>query len=462
LIIVSPEIIPQGILVRLNSPTQFVQRKIGAISQCRTLSYVSNQELDKEVRDLPYAIPHQPVVAAGALGEGEKLSVKGDRANYTTTGNHSLAKRDALGSKYTARGDRQPAESTLQQTLMLQQAILDSANYTIISTTVDGTICTLNAAAERLLGYSAAEVIGKTTPIIIHDPEEVAQRAKELSQELGVTIEPGFEVFVAKARRGETEEHEWSYIRKDNSRFPVLLSVTALRDQTGNLTGFLGIGSDITERKQAEEQMRHTQMFLNSIVENIPHIIFVKDAKELKFVNVNKAGEELLGFSKTELIGKSDYDLFPEEVANCFTTKDREVLSAGKLVDISEEPIQTKNKGVRILHTKKIPILDESGRPEYLLGISEDITLAKRIEEVLLESEERLRNLIETTSDWVWEVDEQGVYTYASPKVRDLLGYEPEEVLGKTPFDLMPTEEAARLAKIFGPLVAQSLPFSCL
>ena len=423
---------------------------------------MSNQELEKEVCDLPYAIGHQAAVTEAALGDGEKLSVKGDCAKRTTKGNYSLAKQDALGSKYTARGDRQLAESTLQQTLMLQQAILDSANYTIISTTVDGTICTFNAAAERLLGYSAAEVIGKTTPIIIHDPEEVAQRAKELSQELGVSIDPGFEVFVSKARRGETEEREWSYIRKDNSRFPVLLSVTALRDQTGNITGFLGIGSDITERKQTEEQMRHTQMFLNSIVENIPHIIFVKDAKELKFVNVNKAGEELLGFSKAELIGKSDYDLFPQEVANLFTAQEREVLSAGKLVDIPEEPIQTKDKGVRILHTKKIPILDESGRPEYLLGISEDITLAKRIEEVLLESEERIRNLIETTSDWVWEVDEQGVYTYASPKVRDLLGYEPEEVLGKTPFDLMPTEEAARVANIFGSIVAQALPFSCL
>jgi PAS domain S-box-containing protein len=136
------------------------------------------------------------------------------------------------------------------------QAILDNANYTIISTDVNGTIRTFNKAAEKWLGYSCEELIGKKTPAIIHDSNEVIQRAQELSQELGVTIEPGFEVFVAKARFGEPDEREWSYIRQDGSRFLVELSVTALRDEENNITGFLGIGSDITERKRAEEELK--------------------------------------------------------------------------------------------------------------------------------------------------------------------------------------------------------------
>ena len=110
-----------------------------------------------------------------------------------------------------------------------------------------------------MLGYSADEVIGKVTPEIIHDPGELVERSRSLCAELGTTIEPGFEVFVAKARQGIADENEWSYIRKDGSRFPVLLSVTALRDCQGNITGFLGIGSDITERKQAQEALRESQ-----------------------------------------------------------------------------------------------------------------------------------------------------------------------------------------------------------
>ena len=152
--------------------------------------------------------------------------------------------------------DRKRMEIQLQQTMQLQQAILNSASYTIISTTVDGTILTFNAAAEKLLGYSASEVVGKTTPAIIHDWEEVVTQARELTQELGVSIEPGFEVFVAKARRGKPTEREWTYIRKDGSRFPVLLSISAMHDPSGKITGFLGIASDITERKQAEAELQ--------------------------------------------------------------------------------------------------------------------------------------------------------------------------------------------------------------
>ena len=115
---------------------------------------------------------------------------------------------------------------------------------------------------------------------------------------------------------------------------------------------------------------RRSELFLESIVENIPHMIFVKDAHQLRFVRFNKAGEELLGHTRQNLIGKSDYDLFPKDEADFFTGADRDVLKNRELLDISEEPILTKGKGLRYLHTKKIPILDESSQPLYLLGIS--------------------------------------------------------------------------------------------
>jgi len=147
------------------------------------------------------------------------------------------------------------------------------------------------------------------------------------------------------------------------------------------------------ERKRAEVELRTSEVFLQSIVENIPHMIFVKDASELRFVRFNKAGEELLGHARQNLIGKSDYELFPKEEADFFTGADRDVLRNRKVLDIPEEPILTKGKGLRYLHTKKIPILDERSQPLYLLGISEDITERKRAENQLQRSFELLRTL---------------------------------------------------------------------
>jgi len=149
--------------------------------------------------------------------------------------------------------DRKRTEEALRQANAWRQAILDYAGFALISTTPEGVIQTFNPAAERMLGYTAKEVVGRYTPAIIHDPQEVAERARMFSAELETSIDPGFEVFVAKARRNLPNEHEWTYIRKDGTRLTVLLSVTALRDRDGLITGFLGIASDITERKKAEE-----------------------------------------------------------------------------------------------------------------------------------------------------------------------------------------------------------------
>ncbi len=128
------------------------------------------------------------------------------------------------------------------------------------------------------------------------------------------------------------------------------------------------------ERRNVGRALSGGNTFLDSVIENIPHMIFVKDAKELRFIRFNKAGEDLLGYSKKSMIGKNDYDFFPKPEADFFTRKDREVLENGRLFDIPEEPIHTRYHGIRILHTKKIPIIDEKGKPSYLLGISEDIT----------------------------------------------------------------------------------------
>jgi PAS domain S-box-containing protein len=136
----------------------------------------------------------------------------------------------------------------------------------------------------------------------------------------------------------------------------------------------LGTLTDITEQMKVQAQLRESQGFLHAIIENIPNMIFVKDIKELRFMEFNRAGEELIGCSRHEMLGKSDFDLFPKDEADSFTTKDREALESRQIIEIPEEIINTRGKGPRIVHTKKIPILDDAGEPKYLLGVSEDIT----------------------------------------------------------------------------------------
>ncbi len=137
------------------------------------------------------------------------------------------------------------------------------------------------------------------------------------------------------------------------------------------------------QNAQLLSDIRSTQVFLDSVIENLPIMVSVKDARELRWVRWNKAGEEIAGFARDEMIGKSDHDFFSQEEADFFIQKDREVLAGRQLVDIPEELIQTRDKGLRYLHTRKIPILGPDGQPQYLLGISEDITELKASQEAL-------------------------------------------------------------------------------
>src|SRR5512146_553088 len=148
------------------------------------------------------------------------------------------------------------------------------------------------------------------------------------------------------------------------------------------------------------ELLRQPSALVGSIVEHLPNMVFLKDAKELRFVYVNKAGEELLGYSRCHLLGRNTFDLFPKEQADLFPAMDREVLFCRNLVDIPEGSIQTRHKGVRVLHTKKMPICDAEGGPQYLLGISEDTTERKEAEKILLDAKADLeRRVIERTAE---------------------------------------------------------------
>jgi PAS domain S-box-containing protein len=179
---------------------------------------------------------------------------------------------------------------------------------------------------------------------------------------------------------------------------------------------------------------QRTQNFLDSIIENLPSMLFVKDAQDLRFVRWNRAAESLVGFAREEMLGKSDTDVFPPEEAQHFFRKDREVIEARRMIEIAEESIQTRHQGTRWLHTRKIPILDEAGQPQFMVGISEDITERKAADERLRAAEERYRSLVEQLPAIIYAAEvpsggAMGRTTYISPQVQSLLGYTPEEWL---------------------------------
>ena len=251
------------------------------------------------------------------------------------------------------------------------QAIVQGALDAMVTMDRHGTVVEWNAQAEGIFGFTRKEAVGKLLADLIVPAQYREAHAKGLQRFLSTGQE--------KILRRRIEI---SALRKNGEEFPVELTVIPLR--FGEHILFSSFIRDIGERKQGEDALRQTTSFIESMFEYLPNMVFVKDAKDLRFARLNKAGEELLGYSRSDLLGKNDYDFFPTEEADYFTAKDRETLSGGILVDIPEEPVQTRTKGVRLLHTKKIPICDSSGTPQYLLGISEDITEQKEDEAALL------------------------------------------------------------------------------
>jgi PAS domain S-box-containing protein len=239
---------------------------------------------------------------------------------------------------------------------------------------------------------------------------------------------------------------EYTLRRLDGSVFPAIV-ISSVIYSDGNPVGIRGAIVDITERRQQEEELRRANAFLGSIVENIPNMIFLKDARELRFVRLNRAGEDLLGHSRDDMLGKDDYDFFPKEQADFFTEKDREVLRRKEIVNIPEEPLQTRNKGERILHTKKVPILDEKGEPEYLLGISEDITERKEAEKALKEAIDIINK--SSSVAFTWKNQKGWPVEFVSENVESLFGYTAKEFMtGKVNYtDCVHPEDLQRVSK---------------
>jgi len=253
------------------------------------------------------------------------------------------------------------ARKQSEEALRLAKFSMDRTADAVYWIDPQANILDVNEAACLMLGYSKDELCAMT----VHDLNPDFQRDM-------------WPRFWADAQRRGTMMIETSHRTKDGRLIPIEVSVNYLAYEGKEY--HCAFVRDITARKRTEEALRRSEAFFTSMVENLPNMVFVKDATDLKFVRFNKAGEDLLGHPREALIGKNDYDFFSKEEADFFTENDRQVLQSGRLMDIPEESIQTRNKGARTLHTKKVPIFDTDGAPQFLMGISEDITERKQLE----------------------------------------------------------------------------------
>src|SRR5687768_7576467 len=277
-------------------------------------------------------------------------------------------------------------DEALLKTGALQNAIFNSANFSCIATDEKGVIQLFNVGAERMLGYEAAEVLNKITPADISDSRELIARAEALSVELATPITPGFAALVFKASRGIEDIYELTYIRRDGSRFPAVVSVTALRDAEGGIIGYLLIGTDNTARKQVEaEQMlldqavRDQQFYTRSLIESNIDALITTDPRGI-ITDVNKQMEALTGCTRDELIGAP--------FKNYFTDPERaeagiKLVLSGKKVTDYELTARNRDGKETVVSYNASTFHDRDRKLRGVFAAARDVTERKRYEQSL-------------------------------------------------------------------------------
>src|SRR5664280_1672200 len=331
-----------------------------------------------------------------------------------------------IGTDNTAR---KQAEEALVKAGALQNAIFNSANFSSIATDAKGVIQIFNVGAERMLGYTAAEVMNKITPADISDPQELIARAKALSVELGTPITPGFEALVFKASRGIEDIYELTYIRKDGSRFPAVVSVTALRDAQDVIIGYLLIGTDNTARKQAEEALLKAGALQSAIFNSANFSSIATDAKGVIQI-FNVGAERMLGYTALEVMNK----ITPADISD-----PQEVIERAKTLTIElGTPI---TPGFEALGD------DQNAIISYLL-IGTDNTARKQAEEALLKAGALQKAIFDSANFSSIATDAKGVIQIFNVGAERMLGYAALDVMNKiTPADISDPQELIARAK---------------
>ncbi|HYO78579.1 MAG TPA: PAS domain-containing sensor histidine kinase, partial [Thermoanaerobaculia bacterium] len=286
------------------------------------------------------------------------------------------------GEQAAAAGELRRNEALLK-TGALQNAILNSASFSSIATDEHGVIQLFNVGAERMLGYSAVEVVDRITPADISDPQEVIARAAALSVELGTTISPGFEALAFKASRGLEDIYELTYIRKDGSRFPAMVSVTALRNDQQAIIGYLLIGTDNSARRHVEEKLRWTEESFRLMVESVTDYAIVMLDPDGRVVSWNSGAQRIKGFSSEEIVGQHFSTFYAQEdLADGKPQRDLEDTAANGRHE--EEGWRIRKDGSLFwAHIVITTIRDQAGNLRGFAKLTRDLTERNKLEAIL-------------------------------------------------------------------------------
>ncbi len=288
-------------------------------------------------------------------------------------------------------------ERDLRQITKFQRTLLDNISYGIFSTTAEGMITSVNPAIERLLGYSANDVIGKFLPQTNHDPIDLERRARQLSVEFGTPVTSAFDVFSLRARHNLPDESEWTFTRKDGTRMVALLSITALHDEHGQVTGFVGLINDLTERRKAEDDLRRSQAIYHSFVEQLPNAAYRKDADN-RYVMVNPEFCRMTGWQAEGYIGRTPAEVFSRQANASIDTAQMNkrvqesdeihalIMRTGKVVEQELERVGVDGRKL-CMHSIRMPVFDPAGKVIGSQGILFDITERKQMEKQYLHAQ---------------------------------------------------------------------------
>ena len=358
----------------------------------------------------------------------------------TAAGDSEFDLRQAL---LEGAGD-EASHKALLKTLALQSAIFNSANFSSIATDADGVIQIFNVGAERMLGYAAAEVLNRITPADISDPLEVAARAEALSVELSTRIAPGFEAMVFKASRGIEDIYELTYIRKDGSRFPAVVSVTALRDPQEEIIGYLLIGTDNSARREADEALRQHDALLHTI--HLHSIVSVTD-RAGRIVEVNDGFCKISGYSRDELLGQTHRIVNSGVQDAAFWTEMWHSVAAGRPWR-GEICNRTKDGALYWVDSIIAPFIDEGGHTKKYISIRTDVTARKMAEEALLKAGALQSAIFNSANFSSIATDANGVIQIFNVGAERMLGYVAADVMNKiTPADISDSEELIARAR---------------
>jgi PAS domain S-box-containing protein len=373
------------------SHREMVGKTVGELSPFKDIE--SNQAMLEQLQQHGYVRYEDLPLKAK---DGRHIAVE-FVSNVYPAGDHNVIQcniRDITERKHTEvvlresekRRQRKLAEEMLHKAGALQRAIFNSANFSIIATDAKGVIQIFNVGAERMLGYTAAEVMNKITPADLHDPQEVIARAKALSVELGTPIAPGFEALAFKASRGIEDIYELTKIRKDGSRFPAVVSVTALRDTEDAIIGYLLIGTDNTARMQVEEErkkldqrLRDQQFYTRSLIESNIDALMTTDPLGI-ITDVNKQMEALTGRTRDELIGApfKSYFTDPERAEAGIKL----VLGEKKVTDYELTACARDGKKTEVSYNATT-FYDRDRKLQGVFAAARDVTERKRFEHSL-------------------------------------------------------------------------------